>query len=155
MTIDKFFNKWYNKEIEDWGSEISPEYKNFQTNYRSVIKELCQDIDMKLYSFDKNHYNFSAVIKSNKINQFYYMSIPDVRYWKNEWANKILYRTMEHEKDWTGGSNHHSTLKELAENLIELDLQMERKIENNNTRQIINQVEVETDKTDDLDISYT
>lgn len=155
MKIDKFFNKWYNKEIEDWGSEISPEYKNFQTNYRSVIKELCQDIDMNLYSFDKNHYNFSAVIKSNKTNQFYYMSILDVRYWKNEWANKILYRTMEHEKDWTGGSNHYSTLKELAENLLELDLQMERKIENNNTRQIINQVEVENDKTDDLDISYT
>lgn len=155
MTINKFLNEWYNKQIEDWGSETSPEYKSFQTNYKSVIKELCQDIDMKLYSFDKNHYNFSAVIKSNKINQFYYMSIPDVRYWKNEWANKILYRTMEHEKDWTGGSNHYSTLKELAENLIELDLQMERKIENNNTRQIINQVEVETDKTDDLDISYT
>ncbi len=155
MTIEKFLNKWYNKEIEDWGSETSPEYKNFQTNYRSVIKELCQDIDISLYSFNKNHYNFSAVIMSNKTNQFYYMSISDIRYWKNEWANKILYRTMEHEKDWTGGSNHYSTLKELAENLLELDLQMERKIENNDTRQIINQVEVETDKTDDLDVSYT
>ena len=87
MTIDKFLNKWYDKKIEDWGGETSPEYRNFQTNYKSVIKELCNDIGMELHSFSKNHYEFSAVVKSNTTNQFYYISISDVRYWKNEWAN--------------------------------------------------------------------
>ena len=56
MKIDKFLNKWYDKEIEDLGGETSPEYRNFQTNYRSVIKELCNDIGMELHSFIKNHY---------------------------------------------------------------------------------------------------
>ena len=109
---------------------------------------------MELYSFCKNHYEFSAVVKSNKTNQFYYISISDVRYWKNEWANHILYRTMEHDKDWTGGSNRYSTLKELEENLLNLDLQIARNIENENTRQITNQVEIQNDKSDDLDVNY-
>lgn len=154
MTVDKFLKKWYDKEIEDWGGETSPEYRNFQTNYRSVINDFCKDIGMKLHSFSKNHYDFSAVVKSNTTNQFYYISISDVRYWRNEWANNILYRTMEHDKDWTGGSNCYSTLKELAENLLNLDLQMARNLENENTRQITNQVEIQNDKSDDLDINY-
>lgn len=37
---------------------------------------------MELHSFSKNHYEFSAVVKSNTTNQFYYISISDVRYWK-------------------------------------------------------------------------
>ena len=64
MKVDKFLNKWYDKEIEDWGGETSPEYRNFQTNYRSVIKELCNDIGMELHSFSKNHYE---LIEENAI----------------------------------------------------------------------------------------
>ena len=116
MTVDKFLNKWYGKEIEDWGGETSPEYRNFQTNYRSVIKDLCKDIGMELYTFNKNHYDFSAVLKSNSTNRFYYMSISDVRSWKNEWANNIL--------------------------------------EDENTRQFTNQVEIQNDKSDDFDVNY-
>lgn len=154
MTINKFLNKWYDKEIEDWGGETSPEYRNFQTNYRSVIKDFCNDIGMELHSFSKNHYEFSAVVKSNTTNQFYYISISDVRYWKNEWANNILYRTMQHDKDWTGGSNRYTTLQELAENLLNLDIQIGKNLENENTRQIANQVEIQNDKSDDLDVNY-
>jgi len=61
---------------------------------------------------------------------------------------------MKQEKDWTGGSNHYSTLKELAENLLNLDLQMAKKLDNKNTRQIINQVEIQNDKSYDLDVNY-
>lgn len=154
MTVDKFLKKWYGKEIEDWGGETSPEYSNFQSNYRSVLKDLCNDIEMELYSFNKNHYEFSAVVKSKKTNQFYYISISDVRCWKNKWADDILYRTMEHNKDWTGGSNRYTTLQELAENLLNLDIQIGKKLENENTRQIANQVEIQNDKSDDLDVNY-
>ncbi len=154
MTVEKFLSKWYDKEIEDGGSETSPEYRNFQSNYRSVLKEICKDIGMELHSFSKNHYDFSAVVKSNNTNQFYYISISDVRYWKNEWADDILYRTMEHDKDWTGGSNCYTTLQELAENLLNLDIRIGKNLENENTRQIANQVEFQEDKSDDLDVNY-
>lgn len=61
---------------------------------------------------------------------------------------------MEHEKDWNGGSNRYSTLKKLAENLLNLDLQIAKKLYNENTRQITNQVEIQNDKSDDLDVNY-
>lgn len=154
MKVKEFLAKWYDKEIEDWGGETSPEYKNFQTNYRSVIKDFCKNIGMELYSFSKNHYDFSAVIKSNSSNQFYYISISDVRYWKNEWANNILYRTMEHEKDWTGGSNRYSTLENLPENLLTLDKQILRNLEKENTRQVINHSEPQKSNTEDFEMKY-
>lgn len=154
MTVDKFLNKWYDKEIEDWGGETSPEYRNFQTNYKSVIKDFCKDIGMEFHSFSKNHYEFSAVVKSNTTNQFYYISISDVRYWKNEWANNILYRIMKHDKDWTGGSNRYSTLQDLAENLLNLDLQILKNLDNENARKIANQVEIQNNKSDDFDVDY-
>lgn len=154
MKVKEFLAKWYDKEIEDWGGETSPEYKNFQTNYRSVIKDFCKNIGMELYSFSKNHYDFSAVIKSNSSNQFYYVSISDVRYWKNEWANNILYRTMEHEKDWTGGSNRYSTLENLPENLLTLDKQILRNLEKENTRQVINHSEPQKSNTEDFEMKY-
>jgi len=163
MNIKKFLNKWYDKEITDWGGQTQPEYKHlrtdyeysdFQRNYKSVIKEFCKDIGMELHSFNKNHYNFSAVIKSNATNQFYYVSISDVRYWKNEWADNILYRTMEHEKDWTGGSNRYSKLQDLPESLLNLDIQISQKLEREQTRQITQKVEIQNKETYDLDVNY-
>ena len=61
---------------------------------------------------------------------------------------------MEHEKDWRGGSNRYSTLNDLAENLLNLDLQMAKKLEDENTRQFTNQVEIQNDKSDDFDVNY-
>ena len=163
MKIEQFLDKWYDKEITDWGAYTHPEYKqwkteyeytDFQRNYRSVLKDLCKDIGMELHSFNKNHYEFSAVLKSNVTNQFYYISISDVRTFKNEWANHILYRTMAHEKDYSGGHNCYSSLKELPENLLNLDMKISQNLENENTRQITNQVAIQNEKIDDLDVNY-
>ena len=96
MKIKEFLEKWYDKEITDWGTYTKPEYKewktdaeysDFERNYKSVLKEIGKEIGFELHSFSKNHYEFSAVMKSNTSNQFYYISISDVRFFKNEWAN--------------------------------------------------------------------
>lgn len=132
-----FLDKWYNKEIEDDGAYTSAEYNLFQKNYREVLKDICKDIDFAIKEFHKNHYCFSAVLSSQKTEQLFYISISDVRYFRNDWADNILYRTMEHEKDWTGGSNHYSKLNDLDFNLLELDNQILK------TRQVVNQDEPE------------
>lgn len=138
--INNFMKKWYGKRIEDYGPTTSPEYRQFQKEYKALLKNIGNDIEMQLHSFNPNHYEFSAVMQSNITDKFYYISISDVRYWTNEWANKILYRTMEHDKDWRGGSNHQSTLGELMENLEELDKNFERTLGSN--------------KSENLDYSY-
>lgn len=130
--VNSFIKKWYGKEIENYFGETSPEYKQFQKEYKSLFKNIASDIEMNLYSFNPNHYEFSAVMQSNTTKSFYYISISDVRFWDNEWANNILYRTMEHDKDWHGGSNHYTNLQELANNLEKLNKNFEKDIEFDN-----------------------
>lgn len=121
MEIKSFIKKWYNKEIEDYGGYTSPEYEEFQKEYRNALRTLCKQNNWTLHSFHKNHYEFCCVLKSNITNQFEYFSISDVRFWKNEWADCILYRTMEHEKDWTGGANQYCKLADFGNVLARLN----------------------------------
>lgn len=123
MNVDKFLSKWKNKSIEDYGVTVSPEYNKFQNDYRRMLSEIGKDANMKLHKFNKNHYCFSAVLQSEATDKFYYISVGDVRYFNDDWANHILYRTMEHDKDWRGGSNRYSSLEKLGENLSGLDKQ--------------------------------
>ena len=154
MKVKSFLNTWLDRDIEDWGSTTSQEYKDFQRSYRNVLKEIGKNIGFELHSFSKNHYDFSAVMKSNTTNQFYYISISDVRYFKNEWANNILYRTMEHDHDWTGGSNRYSSLENLSENLVNLDKQILKNLEIENARQVINQSKPQKSNTEDFEMKY-
>ena len=154
MKVKSFLNTWLDRDIEDWGSTTSQEYKDFQKSYRNVLKEIGKNIGFELHSFSKNHYDFSAVMKSNTTNQFYYISISDVRYFKNEWANNILYRTMEHNHDWTGGSNRYSSLENLSENLVNLDKQILKNLEIENARQVINQSKPQKSNTEDFEMKY-
>lgn len=151
MKVQEFLEKWYDKKIEDDGVYTSEEYKKFQSEYRSVLKEIGKIIGFSLHSFSKNHYEFSAVMQSKLTQQFYYISISDVRCWKNEWANKILYRTMQHDKDWTGGTNRYSTLEELSKHLSQLDKEIMRNFDNKKIRQN-NQIEKQT--MDSFDFKY-
>ena len=120
MDIKKMLDKWYDKEIEDYGGYTSPMYEEFQRDYRNTIKDFCKKINMKLHDFHKNHYEFCAVLQDIDTQKYYYISISDVRFWKNEWADNILYRTMEHDKDWRGGSNCYSNLEDLPNNLMSI-----------------------------------
>lgn len=75
---------------------------------------------MEIVDFHKNHYEFSAVLKNPETGKLVYVSISDVRYWNDEWVNRTLYRTMKHEKDWTGGGNHFGAWEQIGELAAEL-----------------------------------
>ena len=154
MNINSFLKKWYNKRIEDYGSCNSPEYIQFQKEYKSVLKEIGKENNMNLHSFNKNHYEFSAVMQSNKTDKFYYVSIPDVRYFNNEWADNILYRTMGHEKDWTGGTNLYSSLENLSQELSNLDNQIFKNLSQKDNSQVVNHDRPEKLILGDFDNEY-
>jgi len=118
--LEKFIKEYYDHSFEDWGGTTSEDYKTFERKYKMILKEIGNEIGLELYSFNKNHYEFSAVMKKINEEKYYYISISDVRYWKNEWFNNILYRTMSHAKDWSGGSNNYSDLLELKYKLKSL-----------------------------------
>ncbi|MGN1052334.1 MAG: hypothetical protein ACI4SH_02965 [Candidatus Scatosoma sp.] len=73
---------------------------------------VCEYYHWRLVNVGKNHYCFSAFIKSAE-NKCVYISISDVRYFSNEWYDHILIRTAENETDYRGGFNNYTSLQDL------------------------------------------
>ena len=73
---------------------------------------MCKENHWELVKVGKNHYCFSAFIKSSE-NKCVYLSISDVRYFSNEWYSHILVRTAKNEVDYRGGFNNYTTLENL------------------------------------------
>lgn len=101
------------------GCYTGEDYKSFQTKYINYLKSVCKNNHWRLVNVGKNHYCFSAFIKSAE-NKCVYISISDVRYFSNEWYNHILIRTAENETDYRGGFNNYTTLSDLEGTAAEL-----------------------------------
>lgn len=99
------------------GCYTGEDYKSFQTKYINYLKAMCKENHWELVNVSKNHYCFSAFIKSSE-NKCVYLSISDVRYFSNEWYSHILVRTAKNEVDYRGGFNNYTTLEKL-DNTVE------------------------------------
>lgn len=111
MATIKDLEKYLDYEFS-FGPYIEQDYKTLQKKYINYLRNLCKQNGWKLVNIGRNHYCFTAFIKNSQ-GKHIYLSISDVRYFKNEWYNHILIRTAEHEKDYSGGRNNYSTLPEL------------------------------------------
>ena len=94
------------------GCYTGEDYKSFQTKYINYLRAMCKENHWELVNVSKNHYCFSAFIKSSE-NKCVYLSISDVRYFSNEWYSHILVRTAKNEVDYRGGFNNYTTLENL------------------------------------------
>ena len=101
------------------GCYTGEDYKSFQTKYINFLRSICKQNHWQLVNVGRNHYCFSAFIKSAE-NKCVYVSISDVRFFTNEWYDNILIRTAKNEQDYYGGFNHRTTLKELEMKAMEL-----------------------------------
>ncbi|HBN00140.1 MAG TPA: hypothetical protein DD384_02745 [Firmicutes bacterium] len=101
------------------GCYTGDDYKSFQTKYINYLRSICKQNHWHLVNVGRNHYCFSAFIKSAE-NKCVYVSISDVRFFTNEWYNNILIRKAKNEQDYYGGFNHKTTLKELEMKAMEL-----------------------------------
>lgn len=96
------------------GSYTGEDYKSFQRKYINYLRTLCKESGWELLNPCKGHYEFSVFIR-NQAGNHLYISISDVRFWNNEWYNRILIRTAKNEKDYRGGSNHYASLPNLTQ----------------------------------------
>ena len=108
MANIKDLEKYVNYEFSS-GCYTGDDYKSFQTKYINYLRAVCKNNHWRLVNVGKNHYCFSAFIKSAE-NKCVYISISDVRYFSNEWYDHILIRTAENETDYRGGFNNYTTL---------------------------------------------
>lgn len=118
MANIKDLEKYVNYEFSS-GCYTGDDYKSFQTKYINYLRSICKNNHWRLVNVGKNHYCFSAFIKSAE-NKCVYLSISDVRYFSNEWYDHILIRTAENETDYRGGFNNYTTLSDLEGTAAEL-----------------------------------
>ena len=118
MATIKDLEKYVNYEFSS-GCYTGDDYKSFQTKYINYLRAICKNNHWRLVNVGKNHYCFSAFIKSAE-NKCVYISISDVRYFSNEWYDHILIRTTENETDYRGGFNNYTTLSDLEGTAAEL-----------------------------------
>lgn len=118
MATIKDLEKYIDYEFSS-GCYTGDDYKSFQTKYINFLRSICKQNHWQLVNVGRNHYCFSAFIKSAE-NKCVYVSISDVRFFANEWYNNILIRTAKNEQDYYGGFNHRTTLKELEMKAMEL-----------------------------------
>lgn len=118
MANIKDLKKYVGYEFSS-GCYTGDDYKSFQTKYINFLKTMCRNNHWQLVNVGRNHYCFSAFIKSAE-NKCVYVSISDVRYFSNEWYNHILIRTAKDEQDYRGGFNNYTTLDGLESKTCEL-----------------------------------
>lgn len=118
MATIKDLEKYIDYEFSS-GCYTGDDYKSFQTKYINFLRSICKQNHWQFVNVRRNHYCFSAFIKSAE-NKCVYVSISDVRFFTNEWYNNILIRTTKNEQDYHGGFNHRTTLKELEMKAMEL-----------------------------------
>lgn len=118
MANIKDLKKYVGYEFSQ-GCYTGDDYKSFQTKYLNYLRSICKQNHWQLVNVGKNHYCFSAFIKSAE-NKCIYISISDVRYFSNEWYNHILIRTAKTETDYRGGFNNYTTLEDLESTAADL-----------------------------------
>ena len=118
MATIKDLEKYIGYEFSS-GCYTGDDYISFQTKYINFLRSICKQNHWQLVNVGRNHYCFSAFIKSAE-NKCVYVSISDVRFFTNEWYSNILIRTAKNEQDYYGGFNHRTTLKELEMKAMEL-----------------------------------
>ena len=118
MAKIKDLEKYIDYEFSS-GCYTGDDYKSFQTKYINFLRSICKQNHWQLVNVGRNHYCFSAFIKSAE-NKCVYVSISDVRFFTNEWYSNILIRTAKNEQDYHGGFNHRTTLKKLEMKAMEL-----------------------------------
>ena len=110
------------ERLEDWAgihfessSGLTEEFAAFAKMFKQRIKRECEKNELSLCSFDRGHFYCSGFVGSQKTGRYIYFSISDVRYFSNSWLNNILIRTAEHIKDFTGGRNNSTDLKNFGQ----------------------------------------
>ena len=108
-TIDK----WKGFEFESSAGETE-EFAAFVRDLKKHIKSQLPE-GSNLSVFSKGHFEVHGFIERDS--KYVYFSISDVRYFSDGWYDDVLIRTAEDVKDYTGGSNGYTSLKDFKKNV--------------------------------------
>jgi len=104
-------DKWFDHHFES-SSGPTVEFNTFAKDFKRNLKEELGN-GFELVGWSKGHFYVSTFIRNLTNQKLAYLSISDVRHFRNGWFKNILIRTAEHDKDWTGGSNHYTHIGDI------------------------------------------
>lgn len=98
-------------------STLTPEFAQFYRTFKSEFTKELKSQGATEIEFHRGHFYLSGFCRVN--GQLWYFSLSDVRGMDYGLAHnpdscmcKLLYRTAQHNKDWTGGQNRYATIRE-------------------------------------------
>ena len=109
MTVEKFVRKYQGRVLEDAGSVLSEEFKQFARDFKLMAYEAAGNIEAKLYSFNRGHYDVSGFVERNGKYAYFTFSCPRylrIDLTRSDCMSGFLVRTAKGPKDYTGGPNN-------------------------------------------------
>lgn len=104
--------EWLDVQFES-SCSLTEEFALFAKQYKKAIAEAMHGYT--LVNFSRGHFYISGFFKNTINGKLVYFSTSDVRGSNNEWFDNILIRTAEHDRDYTGGNNCFTSLKNIKE----------------------------------------
>src|ERR1017187_9141938 len=83
----------------------TPEFFAFTKIFKTELKKELETVGAELTDFGVGHFYVSGFFKKNE--QLFYFSLSDVRDCGYAGQINMLYRTAQHNKDYTGGHNQY------------------------------------------------
>lgn len=120
-----FIRTWDGRRLEDWGSVVSKEFKQFQCAMKREVEASGRRQGATLVDWHNGHYDMTGVLERNGLYVYFHYSNIDrtkvVLTKKNSgWLGCTLMRTMKHAKDWTGGTNNNVEFEQFPETMARL-----------------------------------
>lgn len=98
----------------------TPQFKAFAASFKRALKKDAKESAFEVVDFSKGHFELDGFLRHKETRRYVYFSIDDVRFFKDEWKDKVLYRLAKDEKDFTGEWRHYAPLMELLKAADEL-----------------------------------
>jgi hypothetical protein len=94
-------------------SKHDPAFKSFCIKFRNALTKELSKIGATDFKWNVGHYYISGFFTTTS-GQIYYFSLSDVRgtMRMGGMSHPLMYRTAQHHKDWTGGSNQWVNLED-------------------------------------------
>ena len=113
-TIEKIRFTILEKDYDHERPDI-PRSKDFTKAVGNLLKKMFPSFTVRSNGASTSP---TFVLRDSMSDKLIYVSIPDYRY--ENWYERILYRTMAYEKDWTGGMNHFANIRDLEDGVNHL-----------------------------------
>jgi hypothetical protein len=120
----KTIQQWKDIQFES-SSALTPQFASFARAYKKAIIETLGN-KFALVSWNRGHFYISTFFRNTLTGKLVYLSCSDVRFFPQAWYDNILIRTAEHERDFTGGTNHYASLGTLYETALGLTAELEK-----------------------------